>query len=203
MRGFDDRERERIRDELIATGRDLFAQYGLQKTTISDITDEVGIANGTFYQFFDSKEKLYFEVVQTEGHEVAEELIANSLAAEDDPERAIRLFLSELVETIEENRLFRQLLSGDEWERMMRTVNDIPQTEMEARRADSFAHVLPYVEQWQAEGKIRDGDPIAIVGTMGAVKFLPTFRSQLGEENYPAIRDMLIDTIAIGLTRTD
>ncbi|WP_435151638.1 TetR/AcrR family transcriptional regulator [Haladaptatus sp. DFWS20] len=203
MRGFDERQRERIRNELIEAGRNLFAQYGLQKTTITDLTDTVGIANGTFYQFFDSKEMLYFEVMQREGHEVAEELIANSLGAEDDPERAIQRFLSGLVETIEENQLFRQLLAGDEWEKMMRTVDDIPEDEMAARRADSFAHVLPYVEQWQKEGKLRDGDPVAIVGTMGAVKFLPTFRKQLGEENYPAIRDMLIETIAAGLTRQD
>ncbi|SIQ76273.1 transcriptional regulator, TetR family [Haladaptatus litoreus] len=203
MRGFDENQRERIRDELIEAGRDLFAQYGLQKTTIADLTDAVGIANGTFYQFFDSKELLYFEAIQREGHEVADEMIANSLGAEDDPERAIRNFLHSLVETTQENRLFKQLLDGEEMEQVMRKVSDIPEEEMEVRRADSFAHVLPYVEQWQAEGKIRDGDPIAIIGTMGAVKYLPLYSEQLGEDNYPIIRDMLIDTIAAGLMPQD
>ncbi|WP_266075220.1 TetR/AcrR family transcriptional regulator [Haladaptatus caseinilyticus] len=203
MRGFDEEERERIRHELIEAGRDLFAQYGLRKTTIADLTDAVGIANGTFYQFFDSKESLYFEVIQAEGHEVADELVANSLGAEADPERAIRKFLGGLVETMEENQLFRQLLAGDELEGMMRAMDDVPEGEMEIRRADSLAYVVPYIEKWQAEGDVRDGDPVAIAGTMGAVKFIPPYREQFGEEYYPAVRDMLIETIAAGLTRQD
>jgi TetR/AcrR family transcriptional regulator len=200
MRGFDEEERERIQEELMVAGRELFAQYGPRKTTIADLTDAVGIANGTFYRFFDSKEELYFEVVQREGHELADELVANSLAAEDDPERAIRRFLRLLVETMEENKLFQQLLDGDELARMMRTMDDLSDEELEARRAASFAYVLPYVERWQAEGTIRDGDPYAIVGTMGVVKFLPLYREQFGEY-YPAVCDTLIETIAAGLTR--
>ncbi|WP_049971630.1 TetR/AcrR family transcriptional regulator [Haladaptatus cibarius] len=203
MRGFDENQRERIRSELIEAGRDLFAQYGLQKTTIADLTDAVGIANGTFYQFFDSKELLYFEVVQREGHEIAEEIIANSLAAEDDPERAIRKFLRALVETMETNPLFERLMVGDEWDKMMRTVDEVSEEEMDARRAESFAHVLPYIEQWQEEEKLRDDDPVAIVGTMGSVKFLVPYREQIGEEYYPIIRDMLIETIAAGLMPQD
>ncbi|WP_227355559.1 TetR/AcrR family transcriptional regulator [Haladaptatus salinisoli] len=200
MRGFDEEERERIREELMAAGRDLFARYGPRKTTIADLTDAVGIANGTFYRFFDSKEELYFEVVQREGHELADELVANSLAAEDDPERAIRRFLRLLVETMEENELFQQLLEGDELARMMRTMDGLSDEELEARRAASFAYVLPYVERWQEAGKIRDGDPYAIVGAMGVVKFLPLYREQFGEY-YPAVRDTLIETVAAGLTR--
>ncbi|GAA0247307.1 TetR/AcrR family transcriptional regulator [Haladaptatus pallidirubidus] len=203
MRGFDENQRERIRNELIEAGRDLFSRYGLQKTTIADLTDAVGIANGTFYQFFDSKEMLYFEVVQQEGHKVAEEIIANSLGAEDDPERAIRTFLTALVETMENNPLFQRLMVGDGWDKMMRTVDEVSKEEMDARRAESFAHVLPYIEQWQEEGKLRDGDPVAIVGAMGSVKFLVPYREQIGEEYYPIIRDMLIDTIAAGLTRRE
>ncbi len=75
MRGFDD-ERERIRDSLRETGRDPFARYGLDKTTIADLTDPADIANGTFYRFYDSKEGLCFEVLCEEGLSPEEGIVA-------------------------------------------------------------------------------------------------------------------------------
>jgi AcrR family transcriptional regulator len=78
MKGFSDEERDRIRETLMDDGRDLFERYGLQKTTIADLTDAAGIADSTFYRFFDSKEELYFEILQREGHELADTLVAET-----------------------------------------------------------------------------------------------------------------------------
>lgn len=66
-RGFTDRERTAIRNDLIDAGRELFGKYGLKKTSIEDLTKTVGIAQGSFYTFFKSKEKLYLEVIEREG----------------------------------------------------------------------------------------------------------------------------------------
>ncbi len=59
---FTSSEKSAIQEELLEKGKDLFSRYGLKKTTISDLTTAVGIAKGTFYHFFDSKEILYFEI---------------------------------------------------------------------------------------------------------------------------------------------
>ena len=201
MKGFSDAERERIRAELLEVGAELFAQYGLQKTTIADLTDPVGIANGTFYQFFDSKERLYLDVAELEGQVVADEIVANSFEVEDDPESAIRRFMTLLAEEMEKNPLFMQLVAGEELEKVMRAVGDITEEEMEALQAASMGHILPYIEAWQAEGHIREGEPLAIGGMLGMVKYLAIYREQL-KEYYPIMRDMLIETIAAGLTRT-
>ena len=203
MRGFDDAERERIREQLLETGADLFARYGLKKTTIADLTDPVGIANGTFYQFFDSKERLYFDVVEREGHAAAEELVANSFEAEDDPELALRRFMTLLAEMMENNPLFMQLVAGDVLENVMRAIDDLSEEEMESLRMESYAYILPYIETWQEEGRIREGDPFAIGGILGTVEYLTIYREQIGEEYYPIMRDMLIETIAAGLTCTE
>jgi len=72
MKGFDDSERDRIREGLIDAGREQFSTFGIGRTRISDLTDEVGIATSTFYQFFDSKEVLYLEILQREQRRVTE-----------------------------------------------------------------------------------------------------------------------------------
>ncbi|GGL67702.1 TetR/AcrR family transcriptional regulator [Halocalculus aciditolerans] len=66
MRNFTEEEREAIREDLLETGREVVGTYGFQKTTVSDITEPVGIAKGTFYHFFDSKSDYFLELISRE-----------------------------------------------------------------------------------------------------------------------------------------
>ena len=43
------------RSELIACAQDLFYSRGYERTAVRDIVDELGVAKGTFYYYFDSK----------------------------------------------------------------------------------------------------------------------------------------------------
>jgi AcrR family transcriptional regulator len=46
------------REDLLAAARRVFAEKGLPNATISDVTEAAGVAKGTFYLHFDSKEAL-------------------------------------------------------------------------------------------------------------------------------------------------
>ena len=46
------------RQELLETARRLFITKGYEKTSVNDILKEVGIAKGTFYYYFSSKEDM-------------------------------------------------------------------------------------------------------------------------------------------------
>jgi AcrR family transcriptional regulator len=46
------------RNEIIATAKNLFFQKGYDTSTIQDIIDTMGIAKGTFYHYFESKNEL-------------------------------------------------------------------------------------------------------------------------------------------------
>ena len=218
MRGFDADERERIRDLLRETGRDLFARYGLDKTTIADLTDPADIANGTFYRFYDSKEELYFEILREEGERLAADMLAESFervgagagASEGEgengneetlsPEEGIVAFLTLLCEEIETNPLVRRLVVDDDLSRLMAQFSD---EELREERAQSLSYVVPYVEQWQAEGLLREGDPELLAAAMGVVKFVAYHEDDFhDEEFYRAVRNALIEVVAAGLTRT-
>ena len=43
------------RHELVACAQKLFYSQGYERTTVGDIVDEIGVAKGTFYYYFDSK----------------------------------------------------------------------------------------------------------------------------------------------------
>ena len=55
---------EERRSELIATAQQLFFTKGYERTSVSDIVKQVGVAQGTFYYHFDSKTAVLEATIQ-------------------------------------------------------------------------------------------------------------------------------------------
>lgn len=197
MSGFTEAERERIRERLIAEGRDLFAQYGLQKTTISDLTDPVGIANGTFYQFFDSKTDLYVEILEREGEQLAPRLLA-PLEEHEDPETAIARFLTTLMDEIETNPLVRRMIVDPEEMKMVREYHS--EEKLAKDREESLAYLLPYVEAWYEAGDVKGPNPRIVANAIRSISLLTLHQDDIGEELYDETRTLVIRAVAAGLT---
>lgn len=196
MKGFSDEKRKYIRQKLLDSGRKLFARYGLDKTTMSDLTNPVDIAPSTFYQFFDSKEELYLEILEREGERFFERATA-PLEETADPERAIVEYLAIIFEETETNPLIERLFADDEWERLAHLYSA---EELAEQRSKELGYLTPYIEAWQETGAIRAGDPETIAATIDSATLLARYREDFGEDLYPAVREMLIETVATGLT---
>jgi len=52
-----------VRDRLVVAALDLFAARGYHATRVSDIVQRAGVAQGTFYLYFESKEALFIHLV--------------------------------------------------------------------------------------------------------------------------------------------
>ncbi|CAM4250446.1 TetR family transcriptional regulator [Bacillus manliponensis] len=57
------KEYEERRNEILNTAEKLFVTKGYTKTTVNDILQEIGIAKGTFYHYFKSKEEVMDAVI--------------------------------------------------------------------------------------------------------------------------------------------
>ncbi len=57
-------KRKDTRDRLIKEGIELIYKNGYSQTKISDITKKAGVAHGTFYVYFASKEKFFMEILK-------------------------------------------------------------------------------------------------------------------------------------------
>jgi AcrR family transcriptional regulator len=58
--------------ELVAAARDLFTRGGFAATTVSDIARAAGVAKGTFYLYFESKE----DIIDAVAEEIAGEMVS-------------------------------------------------------------------------------------------------------------------------------
>mgnify|MGYP000134544375 CR=1 FL=1 len=61
---FTDEQNETIRKDLIREARRCGITIGMRKTSVEQLTEAVGISKGSFYKFFDSKELLFFAVLE-------------------------------------------------------------------------------------------------------------------------------------------
>jgi AcrR family transcriptional regulator len=75
-KGFTEHEKELIGKRLLDQGYKMFSAYGLKKTNIEEIARAAGISKGAFYNFYDSKEALFMDVIEEAEKRVRLELLA-------------------------------------------------------------------------------------------------------------------------------
>ena len=73
---FTEEEMKRIRTELIFAGIRMSKELGLQKMSVEKLTAAVGIAKGSFYLFFGSKEDFILEIGNYTGAETQKMLLS-------------------------------------------------------------------------------------------------------------------------------
>lgn len=75
------KEHDERKTEILDTAKSLFLSKGYDKTTVNDILKAIGIAKGTFYHYFKSKEEVMEAVVMRvieQDMVIAREIAANS-----------------------------------------------------------------------------------------------------------------------------
>lgn len=90
------KEHEERRTEILDTAEKLFYSKGYTKTTINDILKEIGIAKGTFYYYFKSKEEVMHAII----HRIVDYDLAVAKRIAKDPEltvhdKLLRVMLSQ------------------------------------------------------------------------------------------------------------
>ena len=197
---FTDSEKNQIRQQLLDTGRELFATYGLKKTSIEDLTRPAGIAKSSFYAFFDSKEALYLELLMMERRRMREEIAAR-FPATDDARETIAQFLRAAVREIEANALTRRVIAHpEEWQMIARRVSP---EQMEANIAESTLTALSFIREGQESGQIIAAKPEVITGVVRAVVVLAQHKDDIGRDIFPEVQEMMIEFVAKGLTTSD
>ncbi len=98
------------RNEIIDTAERLFAIKGYEQCSVNDILTEIGIAKGTFYHYFKSKEEVLDAVINK-----ATDIIAERVSAvADNPDlsfddKILQLFLAMKIENQMEEGLLEEM----------------------------------------------------------------------------------------------
>ncbi|MDP4105834.1 MAG: TetR/AcrR family transcriptional regulator [Bacillota bacterium] len=114
------------REQILTISLQLFAKHGYHKTKISDIVREAGVAQGTFYWYFKSKEVIALEIIQNgQSHllEVVAQGYRKMAGTVQDAVKSSEKLFEDLFTFAEENHdLIRLLLKGVETEASVHAV---------------------------------------------------------------------------------
>jgi AcrR family transcriptional regulator len=77
--------KEQAKRKIVEAGAHVFTEKGYHKTKMDDIAEKLGVSKGAIYQYFKSKEQLFFEVIDFFLQSRKDEVMAIILS--DDPMR--------------------------------------------------------------------------------------------------------------------
>ena len=140
------KEYEERRKEILETAERLFLTKGYTKTTVNDILKEIGIAKGTFYHYFKSKEEVMDEIIMR----IIKEDVAKAKVIVSNPN----------IPVLE--KLFRVLMeqspkSGDVKDKMIEQFHQPNNAEMHQKSlVQSIIHLSPVLAEVLEQG-IKEG----------------------------------------------
>lgn len=149
-------QKERRRQEIIFAALELFVSKGYAATKITDIAKKVNMSTGLLFHYFESKEKLYEELVRMG-------LEGTKYPQEQKCEHAIDFFAQFTTQLFEYMRqqpvMAKMFVLMAEAQRSEATPAHIKDITMQVNTIEQIA---PIIEWGQQEGTIREGDPSAL-----------------------------------------
>ena len=195
-RAFNEEEKEAIRKKLITEGRVLFERYGLKKTNVAEIADAAGIAKGSFYNFYNSKEELFIDVLDGFEGEMQQELIAQITGMNLSRKEMLKELLGFLFEKQYENPLMEIMMNE---KRMQEIMTKIPEDKL-ARFLDRDERMVRQLNDIFGEG-FKQHRPEVLSGLFRNL-FIMSFNKRLiGEDVFDEVAKLMIDLIADGLIK--
>jgi AcrR family transcriptional regulator len=148
----------------------MFARFGYRKTVIDEVVREAGVAKGTFYLYFKSKEELFLEVLKVIRGEMLEEWRA-ALEGEETARGKIRATLRFSLEAFERHPIFYKISAGDEEFRM--AINLIDEEEIRLQSDELLTYFRSLFEEGIRNGELRDDINLDVIPLIfGSLKFM-------------------------------
>ena len=107
-------DKSQRRDEIMAAAKEVFARKGFHDTTIADIAKQAGLAYGSIYWYFDSKDELFHALMAVEESALRSHVAAAVGARQDgDGEAPFRTAVQATFEFFESDKATVKLLFRD------------------------------------------------------------------------------------------
>lgn len=149
-------QKEHRRQEIIYAALELFVSRGYAATKITDIAKRANMSTGLMFHYFESKEKLYEELIRMG-------LEGTAYPGEQKCEHAIDFFVNfteELFTYMKEqpvvSKFFVLMAEAQRSEATPEHIREI------AREVNVIEQFVPIIEWGQKEGTIKEGDPLII-----------------------------------------
>ena len=183
---FTQEQRDEIQGKLIEAGFELSSTIGFKKMTISKITEAAGVAVGSFYIFYDSKESFAKALIQETVDRSMRKLMAK-LATDGTIE--LREFLDLYRDCFRPENNFLLRIKLDDWVWLKTHITDDSYFERSGD-ADRLYKILPHIK-----GIRKDINPGVVINFIKSIYAIYQNRETFFEESLQENVDLIFDTI--------
>jgi len=195
-KGFSDEEKKIIQQGLIEKGIELFGKFGLKKTNVEDLTKAVGIAKGSFYSFYDSKEELFLDIFLKVQADLREKITDIITSVSKDPLKSFKSFMKMHLEIRNENPIIQLISDKETRGNLIRKLSNNPRLNI---LLQEYEYIPMIIKEWQKKGLFIEGDPDMLSGVLKAIFTIGMDQetvAYIGGESFSSVMDYLIDIIA-------
>ena len=183
---FTQEQKDEIQGKLIEAGFELSTSIGFKKMTVAMVAKSAGVAVGSFYIFFDSKENFVLALIK-EAEKEAELRVATVF--EKDGTIPLKKFLSVFRENFRPETNFLLKISLDDWVWLKSHLTDTTYFNTSSDR-QKIEYLLPRIK-----GVREDIDPGVVVNFIKSIYALYQNRETLFEESLETNVDLIFDSI--------
>jgi AcrR family transcriptional regulator len=182
--------------KILESGKELFSTQGFKDTNVADITKKAGIATGTFYLYYPSKDELFMEIYLEE-NEKLKRAIMETVDPDGDPLIILLELIQKNMQGMAANPILREWYNKEVFnkiEEKFRQSNGL-------ERVDFLYHSFTeIIHKWQADGKMRrDIDSGMIMALFSVVVMVDLHKDEIGFQYFPKIQEYLTEFILNGL----
>ena len=176
--------------------KELFGIKGFKDTNISEITQKAGVAVGTFYKYYPSKEKLFMDIFLEENVKLKKRFL-QSLDLTQSPLEIMRQMMALNAEGMNTNPILREWYNKSVFEKIEKLYREENGIQVVDFLYDTF---LKLVNEWQAQGKMRkDIDSKMIMMVFAAIINIDTHKEEIGIEYFPQLLALIAELVMKGL----
>lgn len=192
---FDEQERLAIGERLLLGALDALRRGGLSASNVEQLARAAGIAKGSFYAFYPSKEALFMAALERIEAEYRLRF-AEALGASGSPVERLKKALRKALEMVEEEPALR-FLDAQAAERLARA---LPPERIAAHAAGDAEAAERILSAWRAEGVARsDLKAEELGGALYAVFVIGSGLRGLPPELAGAVRTISIEGLSMAL----
>jgi AcrR family transcriptional regulator len=185
-----------IKARIKESGKKLFSDKGYKDTNVAEITKIAGVATGTFYNYYPSKDKLFIEIYLEENTKLKKSIM-DSVHLEGDPITVMKEMMLLNYQGMNSNPILKEWYNRE-------VFHKIEHNFREENGLDSvnFLHgsFIEIVKKWQTEKKIRnDIDAEMIMAIFTALINIDTHKEEIGLQYFPQVLEYLAEFIMEGL----
>lgn len=185
------------KENLLQSAKELFSSKGFKDTSVSEITQKAGVATGTYYLYYTSKEQLFMEIYLAENDRLKHEIL-QSFDPDGEPLQEFLKLMQANIDGMQANPILREWFNQEVFQKIEQKYNE----ENGLDRMDfMYDYFLDIIRGWQTQGKIRaDIESEMIMAIFSTIIVIDLHKDEIGFQYFPKVQEHLTEFIMAGLT---